>query len=52
VYPDGEWSVLTNRCVVWSTVEHRAVGSLEVMTAKSAREALFNYYTADELGEL
>jgi hypothetical protein len=52
VHSDGEWSVLTNRCVVWSTGEHRAVGSLEVMTAKSAREALFNYYTADELGDL
>jgi hypothetical protein len=52
VYPDGEWSVLTNRCVVWSTGEHRAVGSCEVMTAKSAREALANYYTDNELGEL
>jgi hypothetical protein len=52
VHPDGEWSVLTNRCVVWSTGEHRAVGSCEVMTATSAREALANYYTNDELGDL
>lgn len=44
-----EWSVLTNRCVVWSTGEHRAVGSIEVMHADSAREALANYYTLDEL---
>ena len=52
VRADDNWSVLTNRCVVWSTGEHRAVGSCEVMTAKSAREALANYYTDDELGDL
>ena len=49
VHADGEWSVLTNRCVVWSTGEHRAVGSVEVMRADSARAALANYYTTEEL---
>lgn len=49
VYSDGEWSVLTSRCVLWSTGEHRAVGSTEVMRATSARAALLNYYTPEEL---
>ena len=49
VHPDGEWSILTNRCVLWSTGEHRAVGSCEVMRATSARAALANYYTPEEL---
>lgn len=49
VHSDGEWSILTTRCVVWSTGEHRAIGSCEVMHATSARAALANYYTPEEL---
>jgi hypothetical protein len=52
VHSDGEWSVLTSRCVVYSNGEHRRVGSMEGGTAKSAREALANYYTTEELGDL
>jgi ABC-type Fe3+/spermidine/putrescine transport system ATPase subunit len=49
VHSDGEWSILTNRCVVYSTGEHRAVGTTDVMHATSARAALANYYTAADL---
>jgi hypothetical protein len=52
VYPDGEWSVLTSRCVVRSNGEHRRAGSMEGGVAKSAREALANYYTTEELGDM
>ena len=52
VHSDGEWLVLTSRCVVYSNGEHRRAGSMEGGTAKSAREALLNYYTDEELGEL
>lgn len=44
-----EWTLVTPRCVLWSTNEHRAINSIEVMHATSARAALLNYYTPEEL---
>lgn len=44
-----EWTLVTPRCVLWSTNEHRAIDSIGVMRATSARAALLNYYTPEEL---
>ena len=48
-YPDGEWTLLTSRCAVWSTNEHRPLNTIFAERAESVRAALANYYTSADL---
>ena len=47
--PDDEWTLCTDRCVIFSTGHHRAAGDVHTYRLRSIRAALNNYYPPDML---
>lgn len=50
--PDAEWTLSTDRCVIFSTRHHRALGDLHTYRAPSIRAAIENYYPPEMLAGL
>jgi hypothetical protein len=47
--PDAEWTLCTDRCVIFSTGHHRAAGDMHTYRVRSIRAALDNYYPPEML---